>query len=147
MLWRRRNRWPNEFDKIVQSWDTASKVTELSDHSVCTTWGIYNKMAYLIDVYRARLDFPALKRKALELYSKYKPSTIVVEDKSSGIQLIQEFKAANFYRVNRSSLRAIRPCASTRKLPSSRGWTGASGVHALARGLCSRTYLISQREA
>ena len=31
---------PDRFDQIVQSWDTASKVTELSSFSVCTTWGV-----------------------------------------------------------------------------------------------------------
>jgi hypothetical protein len=30
---------PPKFDRIVQSWDTANKETELSDYSVCTTWG------------------------------------------------------------------------------------------------------------
>ena len=29
---------PETFDRIVQSWDTANKATELSDFSVCTTW-------------------------------------------------------------------------------------------------------------
>jgi len=28
------------FDRTVQSWDTANKATELSDFSVCTTWGL-----------------------------------------------------------------------------------------------------------
>jgi len=28
---------PQRFDRIVQSWDTANKATELSDYSVCTT--------------------------------------------------------------------------------------------------------------
>jgi len=32
-----------EFDRIVQSWDTANKATELSDFSVCTTWGVKGK--------------------------------------------------------------------------------------------------------
>ena len=31
------NELPESFDRIVQSWDTASKATELSDFSVCTT--------------------------------------------------------------------------------------------------------------
>ena len=26
------------FDRIVQSWDTANKASELSDFSVCTSW-------------------------------------------------------------------------------------------------------------
>jgi phage terminase large subunit-like protein len=31
---------PERFDRIVQSWDTANKATELSDFSVCTTRGV-----------------------------------------------------------------------------------------------------------
>jgi hypothetical protein len=34
------NERPERFDPIVQSWDTANKATELSDFSVCTTWGV-----------------------------------------------------------------------------------------------------------
>jgi phage terminase large subunit-like protein len=34
---------PPHFERIVQSWDTANKATELSDFSVCTTWGIAGK--------------------------------------------------------------------------------------------------------
>jgi len=31
---------------IVQSWDTANKATELSDYSVCTTWGVKDQRMY-----------------------------------------------------------------------------------------------------
>jgi phage terminase large subunit-like protein len=31
------NERPDKFDRIVQSWDTANKATELSNFSVCTT--------------------------------------------------------------------------------------------------------------
>jgi hypothetical protein len=31
---------PERFDRIVQNWDTANKASELSDFSVCTTWGL-----------------------------------------------------------------------------------------------------------
>jgi phage terminase large subunit-like protein len=33
------NERPEKFDRIVRSWDTANKATELSDFSVCTSWG------------------------------------------------------------------------------------------------------------
>ncbi len=33
----RENERPECFDRIVQSWDTANKATELSDYSVCTS--------------------------------------------------------------------------------------------------------------
>ena len=39
---------PERFDRIVQSWDTANKATELSDFSVCTTWGVKGKTVYLV---------------------------------------------------------------------------------------------------
>jgi phage terminase large subunit-like protein len=41
-----------QFERIVQSWDSASKATELSDFSVCTSWAILGKDLYLIDVLR-----------------------------------------------------------------------------------------------
>jgi hypothetical protein len=46
-------------NQIVQSWDTASKAGELNDYSVCTTWLIQGESYYLLDVFRARLLYPA----------------------------------------------------------------------------------------
>lgn len=43
---------PERFERIVQSWDTANKATELSDYSVCTTWGINGKNLYLLGLLR-----------------------------------------------------------------------------------------------
>ena len=51
------------FDLVVQSWDTASTVTQSSDYSVGTTWGVRGCDYYLLDVVRERLEFPALKRR------------------------------------------------------------------------------------
>jgi hypothetical protein len=62
---------PERFDTILQSWDTANKVTELSDYSVCTTWGIKMPHAYLLDVFRERLEFPDLRRMVLELSTQW----------------------------------------------------------------------------
>src|SRR6202040_4382675 len=58
----RENERPERFEQIVQSWDTANKATELSDFSVCTTWGVKGKDLFLLNVLRKRLEFPALKR-------------------------------------------------------------------------------------
>ena len=52
----RENDRPERFDRIVQSWDTANKASELSDFSVCTTWGVKGKDLYLLAVFRRRLD-------------------------------------------------------------------------------------------
>ena len=54
------------FERIVQSWDAASKATELSDFSVCTSWGIDGRNLYLLDVLRRRMEYPELKRAVRE---------------------------------------------------------------------------------
>lgn len=81
---------PAKFDMILQSWDTANKSTELSDFSVCTTWGRKNKKIYLLHVLRKRMDYPELKRAVWQQAARFQPSNISVEDKASGTQLIQE---------------------------------------------------------
>ena len=53
-------------DRIVQSWDTASKAAELNDYSVCTTWLVKGNDYYLIDVVRERLEYPNLKHRVLK---------------------------------------------------------------------------------
>ena len=92
---------PESFDRIVQSWDTANKATELSDFSVCTTWGIKGKNLYLLSVLRQRLEYPALKRAVREQQSLFNADVVLIEDKASGTQLIQELISDGFHRVTR----------------------------------------------
>ena len=81
---------PDKFEMIFQSWDTANKPSELSDYSVCTTWGVKEKHVYLLNVCRKRLGYPELKRSVREQAATFHPETILIEDKASGTQLIQE---------------------------------------------------------
>jgi predicted phage terminase large subunit-like protein len=81
---------PERFDRIVQSWDTANKATELSDFSVCTTWGVSGKDLFLLGVFRRRLEYPALKRAVRDQQSLFGATVVLIEDKASGTQLIQE---------------------------------------------------------
>jgi predicted phage terminase large subunit-like protein len=74
----------------VQSWDTAFKKNEENDYSVCTTWKVADNGYYLIDLWRGRVEFPELKRKAIELNERFRPNEILIEDKASGQSLIQE---------------------------------------------------------
>ena len=90
---------PESFDRIVQSWDTANKATELSDFSVCNTWGIQGKNLYLLSVLRKRLEYPALKRAVREQHSLFGANVVLIEDKASGTQLIQELITEGFHRV------------------------------------------------
>jgi predicted phage terminase large subunit-like protein len=81
---------PANFDLVFQSWDTAVKATELSDYSVCTTWGKKGENLYLLDVVRRQMEYPELKRMVRERARTLKATTVLIEDKSSGAQLLQE---------------------------------------------------------
>jgi predicted phage terminase large subunit-like protein len=96
---------------ILQSWDTASSCGELNDYSVCTTWGLYYRDFYLLDVYRKRVTFPQLKRALIELFRKFRPQKILIEDKSSGISLIQELRFDSIYGIE-----AYKPAPGSDKI-------------------------------
>jgi predicted phage terminase large subunit-like protein len=95
---------PASFDRIFQSWDTASKTGELNSYSVCTTWGLKDRRAYLLHVFRERLEYPDLKRAVVRLWQEYHPDAILVEDKSSGMALLQELAKDGIY-----CLKPIKP--------------------------------------
>jgi predicted phage terminase large subunit-like protein len=86
-------RVPN--DRIVQSWDTASKSNELNDYSVCTSWLVQGNRYYLFDVLREKLDYPDLKRRVMAHASRHNANSVLIEDKSSGTQLVQDISHEN----------------------------------------------------
>lgn len=100
-----------EFGEIVQSWDTANKSGELNDYSVCTTWGRKNKRYYLLHVFRKRLNYPELKRAVKELFDQHKPGKVLIEDKASGTQLIQDLQSEGMFQV-----KAFEPPKGTDKI-------------------------------
>jgi predicted phage terminase large subunit-like protein len=95
---------PATFERIVQSWDTANTIAEWSDYSVCTTWGVTEKRAFLLHVQRARLLYPDLKPAVIEQARLHDASIVLIEDKASGTQLIQDLKREGFHK-----LRACKP--------------------------------------
>ena len=92
---------PPRFERIVQSWDTANKASELSDFSVCTSWGVAGKNLYLLDVLRRRMEYPEVKRAVREQYERLRPDVVLIEDRASGTQLIQELLADGLHAVTR----------------------------------------------
>jgi predicted phage terminase large subunit-like protein len=87
---------PPQFDRVIQSIDSASKATEFADHSVCLTFGIVGDFFYLLHAYREKVGFPELRRQMMALRQRFQPDAVIVEDKASGIQLIQELREENF---------------------------------------------------
>ena len=78
--------------RVVQSWDTGLKASEVNDPSVCTTWAETQTGFYLLDVHVRRMEYPDLRRVAESLALQWKPQTILVEDKASGQSLIQDLR-------------------------------------------------------
>ena len=88
------------FRRIVQSWDCASKPSQLSDFCVCTTWGVTRKKEiFLLHVFRQRLEYPELKRKLRQMAEDHRAGVVVIEDAASGIQLVQELRREGFARI------------------------------------------------
>jgi len=78
------------FNRVIHSWDTAFKDKAKNDYSACTVWGETQTGIYLLEAFRAKVEFPELKRIAVSLYDRDKPEVVLVEDKASGQSLIQE---------------------------------------------------------
>jgi predicted phage terminase large subunit-like protein len=84
---------PSERLLTLQSWDTANKGGPENDWSVCTTWILARaKKWYLVDVWRGRLDYPALKLTVQTLAQKWKARRVLVEDAGAGTSLVQELR-------------------------------------------------------
>jgi predicted phage terminase large subunit-like protein len=96
-----RNGRPDKFDRIVESWDTANKATKLSDFSLCTTWGVKAKDLFLLHVLRKRMEYPELKRGVQEQCEAFGATVVLIEDKASGTQLIQELVQQGLHAVTR----------------------------------------------
>lgn len=101
---------PKSFTRTLQSWDTANKASDLNDYSVCTIWGERDRHFYLLDVIRQRLNFPELRRRISEVADQDRRATVLIEDKASGTQLIQDLKGTLH------NVRGYKPPAEANKL-------------------------------
>lgn len=103
---------------VVQSYDTAYTEDTANDPCACTVWGIFGivdpdtqelkRCAMLMDAWAEHLSYPKLKPKLIKDWnSKYggdrndplnkprRPDSMIIEEKGSGISLIQDLRAAN----------------------------------------------------
>jgi predicted phage terminase large subunit-like protein len=91
---------PPKVEYVIQSWDTAHETKTTADYTACTTWGVwYDEEAnnrpslILLDAFKARMDFPELKKTALKHYKEWEPDAVIIEKKAAGSPLIQELRA------------------------------------------------------
>ncbi len=106
--------WWNVWDKdyipplqhVIQSYDTAFMKKETADYSAITTWGVFKPNEdtaphlILLDALKERLEFPELRRKALEQYQYWKPESVIIESKASGLPLTYELRKMGIPVIN-----------------------------------------------
>jgi predicted phage terminase large subunit-like protein len=108
--------WPAKkplpvFDYVVQSYDGAydDDATSNNDPTACTVWGCFTdgkvQGAMLLDAWDDHLGYPDFRKKVIdEWHSVYgktkerkgrKSDVVLMENKSSGISILQDLRAAN----------------------------------------------------
>jgi len=122
-------------DLLVHSWDTASKKGKYNDFSVCTVWLVRGNYYFLRAVHRRRVDYPELKKWARELARLDQPDCILIEDHSSGTQLIQELRAESGLqpsaimptadKLTRAVVQSAKIEAGSVQIPSQAPWLEA----------------------
>ena len=91
---------------IIQSYDTAFLKKESADYSAITTWGVFRPNddsppnLILLDALKERLEFPELRKTALEQYRYWNPETVIVESKASGLPLTYELRKMGIPVIN-----------------------------------------------
>ena len=99
--------------RLYISYDTAMKAEANSDYSAGQVWGLFNKETWdeagvmhirpsllLLHAWRKKLTYPELKEHILDDYEIWtkrygtEPDAIIIEDKGSGISLIQDLGEA-----------------------------------------------------
>ena len=93
---------PPHCEFVLQSWDTAFEKNNRADYSACTTWGVFYQPddagisqanIILLNAFRDRLEFPSLKKKAIEEFKEWEPDSIIIEKKATGAPLIYEMRS------------------------------------------------------
>jgi predicted phage terminase large subunit-like protein len=102
---------------VIQSYDTAYTADTANDPCACTVWGIFGlvdpdtgklkRCAMLMDAWDEHLPYPKLKPKVIKDWNqKYggdrndplnkprRPDIMIIEEKGSGISLIQDLRSA-----------------------------------------------------
>lgn len=81
-----------QWKRVVQFWDTASKPGISNDYSVGATWIETAAGFYLVDLIREKFEYPQLKQSIKNYAAKWQVTAIQIEDKGSGISLIQDLR-------------------------------------------------------
>ena len=94
---------PPDCEFTILSLDAAQESHNRADYNAVTLWGVfymndpdtgYSKAnIILLNAWKERMEFPKLKQAMLDDYQEWQPDAFVVEKKSNGAALYQEFRA------------------------------------------------------
>lgn len=93
---------PPDCEYIIMALDAAQEINKRADFSAITTWGVFYRddpdtggrvaNVILLNAINKRLEFPLLKELVLKEYKQWEPDTFIIEKKSAGAALAQEFR-------------------------------------------------------
>ena len=89
---------PPKCEFIIMTLDAAQEANNRADYNALTTWGVFfneevnNYNIILLNAVKQRLEFPELKQLCIEEYRDWEPDAFIVEKKSNGAALYQEFR-------------------------------------------------------
>lgn len=107
-----KNAEDTQYKKIFITADTAIKTKEWNDYTAIGVWGLtVNNRLRLLDYVHAKFEIPELQSTMLALWEKWnmgigrtRCTEIIIEDKASGMQLIQQLR-----RIGGLPIRAVVP--------------------------------------
>lgn len=85
-------------DFTIMALDAAQESNNRADYNALTTWGVFfneetnNFAIILLNAIKKRMEYPDLKKMVLDEYQEWQPDAFVVEKKSNGSALYQEFR-------------------------------------------------------
>ncbi|QTH20103.1 phage terminase large subunit [Rhizorhabdus wittichii] len=82
------------YHKVVQSVDPAITDGANSDYSVGMTWGYREGNWYLLDLFRVKVNFPALRELVIAWHRQWRADALIIEGVSIGHALWAEMKRA-----------------------------------------------------
>jgi len=95
-IWDKEN--PPNCEFTIMSLDAAQEASNRSDYNALTTWGVFfneetnNFAIILLNSIKKRMEYPELKKLVLAEYKEWQPDAFMVEKKSNGSALYQEFR-------------------------------------------------------
>jgi predicted phage terminase large subunit-like protein len=89
---------PPHCEFTIMSLDAAQESNNRADYNALTVWGVFfneetnNYAIILLNSIKKRMEYPDLKALVLEEYKEWEPDVFIVEKKSNGSALYQEFR-------------------------------------------------------